>query len=73
MNEEQIGKVRFFDVAKGWGFVEVDGEEADVFVHYKQIKMEGDGFKKLSQGQTVSFFLEQGDKGPYAVDVRVVA
>ena len=61
-----VGKVKWFDVKKGFGFIEVDGAE-DIFVHYRSIK--GDGFKKLDEGQEVDFEIEEGDKGLQAVNV----
>ena len=49
------GKVKWFDVKKGFGFLERDGSE-DIFVHYRSIQ--GDGFKKLDEGQDVDFEIE---------------
>jgi len=60
------GKVKWFDVKKGFGFLERDGSE-DIFVHYRSIQ--GDGFKKLDEGQEVDFEVEEGDKGLQAVNV----
>lgn len=63
------GKVKWFDEKKGFGFIErEDGN--DVFVHFRAIKEPG--FKTLSDGQEVEFDVEQGDKGPQAVNVTVV-
>ena len=56
----------WFDVKKGFGFLERDGSE-DIFVHFRSIK--GDGFKKLDEGQEVDFEIEEGDKGLQAVNV----
>ena len=50
--QEIIGQVKWFDLAKGYGFIARDGED-DVFVHYSAI--EADGYRSLSQGQTVEF------------------
>lgn len=61
------GKVKFFNVKKGWGFIE--GEDGkDYFVHYSDLQMEG--FKKLKEGQEVSFSVKEGDKGLQAVEVK---
>lgn len=62
-------RVKWFDNVKGYGFIEsTDGQ--DIFVHYKQIN--GDGYKTLREGQEVEFELSQGEKGPLAVDVRIL-
>lgn len=57
------GTVKWFNNAKGWGFIKQD-EGPDVFVHYSQIS--GDGFRTLREGQVVQFELRQGPKGPLA-------
>lgn len=62
-------RVKWFDNVKGYGFIE-SSEGQDIFVHYKQI--EGDGYKTLREGQQVEFELSEGDKGPLAVNVRLV-
>ncbi|PCI59026.1 MAG: cold-shock protein [Gammaproteobacteria bacterium] len=63
------GRVKWFDEKKGFGFIEAqDGK--DVFVHFRAIQ--GDGFKTLTDGQEVSFEVEQGQKGPQAVNVNLV-
>jgi len=61
-----IGKVKWFNAAKGYGFIEQDNGE-DVFVHFSQIKE--DGFKTLTEGQSVEFEVTTGDKGLQARDV----
>ncbi len=60
------GKVKWFNDAKGFGFIEVD-DGTDVFVHHSDI--EGDGFKSLAEGESVTFEIVQGDKGPRASNV----
>lgn len=60
------GKVKWFNADKGFGFIEVEGGD-DVFVHFSAIQ--GDGFKTLEEGQTVSFSIEEGQRGPQATNV----
>jgi CspA family cold shock protein len=61
-----IGRVKWFNDSKGYGFIEQDGGR-DVFVHYTAIQ--GDGFKSLSEGQKVEFEITDGAKGPQATQV----
>ncbi|HVD04963.1 MAG TPA: cold shock domain-containing protein [Gemmatimonadaceae bacterium] len=61
------GKVKWFNDAKGYGFIEQDGGE-DVFVHFSAITM--DGFKTLAEGQMVEFEIQSGDKGLHAANVQ---
>src|SRR2546426_12608759 len=60
------GKVKWFNDAKGYGFIEQEGGE-DVFVHFSAIQM--DGFKTLAEGQVVDFEVKQGEKGLHAANV----
>ena len=62
------GSVKWFNAEKGFGFIEVDGGGADVFVHHTSIDM--DGFRTLDEGQRVEFEVVDGDKGPQAAHVR---
>ena len=64
------GSVKWFNESKGFGFIEVDGQEKDVFVHHSAITMQG--FRTLSEGQRVSFDIEQGQKGPSATNVKAL-
>ena len=63
------GTVKWFDDRKGYGFIEQE-DGPDVFVHHSGI--EGSGFKSLKEGDRVTFEIEQGKKGPAAVNVTVV-
>jgi CspA family cold shock protein len=60
------GKVKWFNDAKGYGFIEQEGGD-DVFVHFSSINM--DGFKTLAEGQPVEFEVKTGDKGLSATNV----
>ncbi|WP_338472249.1 cold-shock protein [Niallia sp. XMNu-256] len=61
------GKVKWFNSEKGFGFIEREGAD-DVFVHFSAIQ--GDGFKTLDEGQSVTFEVEQGQRGPQAANVQ---
>jgi CspA family cold shock protein len=63
------GRVKWFDEKKGFGFIEREGGN-DVFVHFRAIQ--GDGFKTLAEGQEVEFDVEDGQKGPQAVNVNLL-
>jgi len=60
------GKVKWFNESKGYGFITSE-ESGDIFVHYSSIQ--SNGFKTLTEGQAVSFDIEQGPKGPKAINV----
>ncbi len=64
-----IGQVKWFNNAKGYGFIEQPGDP-DIFVHYSAIQ--GDGYKTLTQGQEVEFEVINGPKGPQAENVTKV-
>ena len=63
------GKVKWFNDTKGYGFINVDGDERDIFVHHSNIQAEG--YRTLAEGDTVSFELVQGPKGLKAEKVTV--
>jgi CspA family cold shock protein len=63
-----VGTVKWFNPDKGYGFIASEGGE-DVFVHFTAIQ--ATGYRSLSEGQVVEFDVEQGRKGPQAVNVRV--
>ncbi len=62
------GVVKWFNNAKGFGFVSPDGGGDDVFAHFSAIEMEG--YKSLKQGQKVEFEISEGPKGLYASHIR---
>jgi cold shock protein len=61
------GTVKWFSNEKGFGFIEREGDEDDVFVHHSAIQM--DGYRSLTEGQRVQFEVVQGDKGLQASNV----
>jgi CspA family cold shock protein len=63
-----LGTVKWFNDAKGYGFISRSDDGKDVFVHYSSIS--GDGFRTLLQGQTVEYEEQQGDKGLFAANVQ---
>ena len=62
------GTVKWFNSEKGYGFIKTE-DGKDVFVHFSAIV--ADGFKSLEEGQTVSFDIEEGNRGPQATNVVV--
>lgn len=66
MSEKITGTVKWFNTAKGYGFIERDGG-SDVFVHYSAISSEG--FRDLEAGEQVEFSVEDSPKGPHAMNV----
>ena len=69
MSNRQTGTVKWFNDAKGFGFI-TPQSGPDVFVHFRAIK--ADGFKSLKEGQAVSFLVVQGQKGLQADEVQIV-
>lgn len=61
------GEVKWFNNAKGWGFIVEEGNDEDIFVHFSSIQ--GTGYKTLVAGQPVSFNLEKGERGLHATEV----
>ncbi len=70
MSTKTTGSVKWFNETKGFGFISQDNGGADVFVHFRAIA--SDGFKTLTEGQKVSFNVEQGQKGPQASNVTTL-
>lgn len=70
MSDVRTGKVKWFNETKGFGFIEQD-QGPDVFVHFRAINAQG--FKTLAEGQRVQFSVTQGQKGPQAENVTVIA
>jgi CspA family cold shock protein len=69
--EMATGTVKWFNDAKGYGFIAPDDGSKDVFVHHSGIT--GEGFKSLVEGAKVEYEVRQGNKGPEAVDVQTIA
>ncbi|QCZ93846.1 transcription antiterminator/RNA stability regulator CspE [Salinimonas iocasae] len=69
MSAQETGTVKWFNEDKGFGFITPENGGKDVFVHFRSIV--SDGFKTLNEGQTVTFEVEQGQKGPQASNVTV--
>ena len=63
------GKVKWFNGQRGFGFI-CDEDGNDVFVHFSGLAM--DGYKTLEEGQNVEFEVEKGQRGPQAVNVKIV-
>ena len=70
MSERISGTVKWFNAAKGYGFIGYEGGE-DVFVHFSAIQMEG--YRRLKEGQKVEFSIEKSDKGLQASEVTPTA
>jgi CspA family cold shock protein len=69
MSERVVGTVKWFNGAKGYGFLAREGGP-DVFVHFSAIQ--GDGYRNLQEGQQVEFTIEQGPKGLQAANVKAL-
>ena len=65
------GTVKWFNDAKGFGFITPSDGTKDVFVHFSAIR--GDGYRSLEEGQKVEFDITQGQKGPQAENVKVLS
>ncbi len=69
MSEKVFGTVKWFNDAKGFGFIAQENGGQDVFAHYSAIT--GEGFKTLAEGQRVAFILGEGKKGPQAEAIEL--
>ena len=65
------GKVKWFNSAKGFGFIEREDKEKDVFVHISAVKKAG--MDRLDDGEAMTFEIEEGPKGPNAVNLQKVS
>jgi CspA family cold shock protein len=70
MSERISGTCKWFNAAKGFGFISRGDGKGDVFVHYSAV--EGQGYRQLSEGDQVQFEVTDGDKGPKAINVSKV-
>ena len=70
MSDKVKGTVKWFNEAKGFGFIQGDDDQKDYFVHFSAIQ--GSGFKTLAEGAKVMFKKAQGQKGPQAEEVELV-
>ncbi|MGH1373735.1 MAG: cold-shock protein [Cellvibrionaceae bacterium] len=70
MAAREVGTVKWFNNARGYGFITRGESSDDVFVHYRSI--EGEGYRSLAEGQSVEFDLLEGDKGLQAENVNCV-
>lgn len=70
MSERKTGTVKWFDEDKGYGFIEQDDGDEDVFVHFSELDQ--DGFKSIDEDARVEFSVEEGPKGLKALEVREV-
>ena len=68
MTERYVGTVKWFNNAKGFGFITIEDRPEDIFVHFRAI--EGEGFKSLAEGDSVEFELVEGPKGLQAEAVK---
>ena len=70
MSNKMTGLVKWFNAEKGFGFISPTDGSKDVFVHFSAIQ--GNGFKTLAEGQSVEFEIQDGQKGPAAVNVTAI-
>ena len=66
----QTGTVKRFNKIKGYGFIEADEGGAEIFVHFSEVEISG--YKELKEGQRISYTLNEGDRGQYATNVKII-
>ena len=71
MSDRESGTVKWFNDSKGYGFIQRESGK-DVFVHFGAIKIEGDGYRTLKEGQTVEFTVTESEKGLTATDLSLI-
>jgi CspA family cold shock protein len=69
MSERKNGTVKWFNNSKGYGFIAPADGGKDLFVHFSAIQDAGNGYRSLSEGDSVEFNVEEGQKGPQATNV----
>ena len=69
MAELLDGSVKWFNEEKGYGFIQQDNGQSDIFVHFRQVNSTGEGRVSLAEGQKVTFEIGEGQKGPQAENV----
>ena len=72
MGDRVTGTVKWFNASKGYGFIAREGGK-DVFVHFSAIADQSNGYRSLNEGDQVEFTVEDGQKGPQAVNVTKVS
>jgi len=72
MAELHNGTVKWFNSEKGFGFIQQDSGDKDVFVHFRQVNRTGYGRVNLEEGQKVTYEIGQGEKGPQAENVTAL-
>jgi cold shock protein len=72
MSNRYNGTVKWFNSEKGFGFIQLEDNSKDIFVHYREIKKEGYGRVSLDDGQKVSFEIGENQKGEYAIGVETI-
>ena len=72
MADQNIGTVKWFNSEKGFGFIQIENGNDELFIHHSEIKSSGYGRVSLDEGQRVSFEIGRNEKGPQAKNVRSI-